>query len=306
MPVIEGTTNATALISKKYNLVIATSRESITDVWSRNWLKEHGIVYTGFINTRETGKTLSGIDILIDDYVGNIDKFIRSGNGNRQAILFSQPWNSDVDKIAEFIKNGRVKIAHSWSAVLAILGSNDNEYTGKETNVKIEDKNKTIIEKELPRDYLALEAFSSFIASFILLRGYTINYNQTDTFSVITHHSIIPLSLVFLALSFFFFIAAYTGRLYAIGKRTKQILLPSSGIISLAVIITTWVDGIKMLVPGSILFNLFFSFGFVFFLLYSAHFLWSTCKYSEIYKPKPKEETKQGGMSKKNGLDKFR
>lgn len=121
MPPIEGAIDGIGTLSKKYKIVIATSRELVTDNWSKNWLENNGIHYERFVNTRSAGKTLEGIDILIDDYIGNIKQFIENGDENRQAILFAQPWNQDVRKIADLIEQGKVQIAHSWPAVLSLL-----------------------------------------------------------------------------------------------------------------------------------------------------------------------------------------
>jgi len=127
MPPIEGAIDGIRILSKKYKIVIATSRELITDGWSKNWLENNKICYEMFVNTRSAGKTLAGIDILIDDYIGNIEQFIKNGNENRRAILFAQPWNQDVRKIADLIEEGKVQIAHSWSAVLSLLQCGSTE-----------------------------------------------------------------------------------------------------------------------------------------------------------------------------------
>jgi 5'(3')-deoxyribonucleotidase len=132
MPPIEGAINGIEILSKKYKIVIATSRELITDSWSKNWLEANGIRYERFVNTRSAGKTLDGIDILIDDYVGNIVQFIENGDENRRAILFAQPWNQDVRKIADLIEKGKVQIAHSWSAVLSLLQCGSTEVKKEE------------------------------------------------------------------------------------------------------------------------------------------------------------------------------
>ncbi len=127
MPPIQGAIDSVGILSKKYKIVIATSRELITDSWSKYWLETNGIHYERFVNTRSAGKTLDGIDILIDDYIGNIEQFIKNGDENRRAILFAQPWNQDVRKIADLIEEGKVQIAHSWSAVLSLLQSSSTE-----------------------------------------------------------------------------------------------------------------------------------------------------------------------------------
>ncbi len=122
MPSIRGAVEGVQKLYAKFNIVIATSRESCTDSWSRGWLDDHSVPYGRFINTSSKGKTLSGADILIDDHIENIRSFMSNGHRIRQAILFSQPWNSDVNPIRDLIRSGGVKIAHNWEAVLAILG----------------------------------------------------------------------------------------------------------------------------------------------------------------------------------------
>lgn len=121
MPSIEDATESIQILSRKYNIIIATSRENSSDVWSRKWLDHHGVPYSELINTHLLGKSLPNIDLLIDDYIGNIEEFIRNGRPNRQAILFAQPWNHDIRQISDLIASGRVQIAHSWKTILAIL-----------------------------------------------------------------------------------------------------------------------------------------------------------------------------------------
>jgi len=122
MPPMEDAAEALQILSGKFNIVIATSRESSIDSWSRSWLDSHGIPYKELVNTRSQGKTLISVDLLIDDYIGNIEDFIRNGSLSRQAILFAQPWNHDTRRINDLVASGRVRIAHSWKTVLAILG----------------------------------------------------------------------------------------------------------------------------------------------------------------------------------------
>lgn len=122
MPIMESAKEALNTLSDKYNVIIATSRESNTGPWNKQWLDVHGIKYTKLVNTRSEGKVLANADILIDDYVGNTKVFLENGPPERQAILFAQPWNKDTSSISDFIASGRIQIAHSWDAILAILG----------------------------------------------------------------------------------------------------------------------------------------------------------------------------------------
>ncbi len=178
MPPIEGAINGMNGLSNKFGIVIATSREPLTDDWSRNWLKDHNMRYEEFVNTRSSGKILEGINILIDDYIGNIDRFVRSGDQNRQAILFAQPWNQDTKKIADLLAEGKVKIAHSWSAVLALLGCSECEVDMAKNK---DDSRVKHPSEAMSRDYFILQAISCFTASFLFLRGYVVSSGGTST-----------------------------------------------------------------------------------------------------------------------------
>jgi len=122
MPPIDSALEALAILSRKYHITFATSREEVTQPWTREWLHSQGIYYDGLINTRTQGKTIPEADILIDDYIGNINTFLRNGSLDREAILFAQPWNQDTTEVSDMLQLGRVKIAHSWEAILGMLG----------------------------------------------------------------------------------------------------------------------------------------------------------------------------------------
>ncbi|MEW6143156.1 MAG: hypothetical protein AB1597_08435 [Chloroflexota bacterium] len=96
MPPMLGAVRALQILSlaRNLNVVVATSREVLTDRWNQEWLSKNQVPYGKYINTRSDGKALPGVDILIDDYIGNIEQFIRKGTANRQAILFAQPLES--------------------------------------------------------------------------------------------------------------------------------------------------------------------------------------------------------------------
>jgi 5'(3')-deoxyribonucleotidase len=123
MPPMEYAREALQILSKKFDIVIATSRERCTDSWSQQWLDSHGVPYENFVNTGSQGKILANADIIIDDYIENIEAFIRKGPPDRQAILFAQPWNHDTRNIADLLRSGRVRVANSWQTVLALLAS---------------------------------------------------------------------------------------------------------------------------------------------------------------------------------------
>lgn len=118
---IEGCREALELLARTFHVVVATSRHPMTDSWTKEWLSTNGIKYHHLINTHAEGKSLPEVQILIDDYVGNIQEFVTSGSNSRQAILFSQPWNTDHHSLMPFIAAKQVYVMTGWSKVVDLI-----------------------------------------------------------------------------------------------------------------------------------------------------------------------------------------
>lgn len=115
---LEGCSEALAKLAQNFIIVVATSRNQRTDTWTKEWLVANGIKYHHFLNTRVVGKSLPGVQILVDDYEENIKEFITSGDDSRKAILFAQPWNTDHQSLMPLILDKQVYVAASWSNVV--------------------------------------------------------------------------------------------------------------------------------------------------------------------------------------------
>lgn len=115
---IEGCREALDILAQSFHVVVATSRHPMTDSWTREWLSANGIKYHRLINTHAEGKSLPKVQILIDDYVRNIEEFVTSGSDLRQAILFSQPWNTAPRSLTPFIRAKQVYVVSGWGKVV--------------------------------------------------------------------------------------------------------------------------------------------------------------------------------------------
>lgn len=118
---LKGCSEALSKLAHTFQVVVATSRDPMTDSWTKDWLNANGIKYHRFVNTHEEGKSLPSVQILIDDYEQNIKEFVTSGSDSRQAILFSQPWNTDHHSLMPFIVAKRVYVASGWSKVVDLI-----------------------------------------------------------------------------------------------------------------------------------------------------------------------------------------
>lgn len=121
MPPIQGCREALGILTRSFHVVVATSRHPMTDSWTREWLSANGIKYHRLVNTYAEGKSLPEVQILIDDYVGNIEEFVASAGDSRQAVLFSQPWNTDHHSLMPFIVAKQVYVATGWSKVVDLI-----------------------------------------------------------------------------------------------------------------------------------------------------------------------------------------
>lgn len=300
MPSIENAKEALGIMSDKFTIIIATSRENCTDQWSLDWLNSQGIHYSKLINTRSQGKILPGIDILIDDYIGNIEKFIRNGPQNRQAILFAQPWNQDTSSISDLITSGRVKIANSWQTILTLLNC-----TLPEARSSSEQK-RVIVDNsiKIPRTYLVQQSLTCFVASFLFIRGYNLASMGISSFIPIPANWHLSLGVIFIVLALYFGLSAFYDWLrhileYILFKLLRLKCSPAPfyrvlsrvvnrmlvvlwfpvSITSVASVLINWIDGINLLEPGMIWHQFFFWAGLAFWLIFSIHFIYSAWEY---------------------------
>lgn len=123
MPVHQGAETALNTLIKKHYISIATARAKSTDTWTKNWLSMNKIPFDNYYNLKEGEKHNADIefDILIDDYPGNIIKFLERADG--KAILFTQPWNTDHSGLELFINEGRLAVVTSWDEIPATIAN---------------------------------------------------------------------------------------------------------------------------------------------------------------------------------------
>jgi 5'(3')-deoxyribonucleotidase len=117
MPIHPYAREAVEVIGKRNTIVIITARLASSDAMTRQWLAERRIIFDEYVNSRENGKGVHRLDVLIDDYPGNISAFL--SNGGRLAILMEQPWNEDRSELAVF--GERLRVVRGWREVPPII-----------------------------------------------------------------------------------------------------------------------------------------------------------------------------------------
>jgi 5'(3')-deoxyribonucleotidase len=73
---------------------VVTARSENCREITEQWLLNNGLVPDDYISSSEARKGEHGLDILIDDYTGNIKQFLEKQN--TFAILYKQPWNANI------------------------------------------------------------------------------------------------------------------------------------------------------------------------------------------------------------------
>ncbi len=110
---------ALELIGRRNIVVIITARFATSDEMTKRWLTSQRLVFDEYVNARVNGKGESRLDVLIDDYQGNIATFLSAGG--QLAILMDQPWNRDHAELAEYQNAGRLKVVTRWREIPPII-----------------------------------------------------------------------------------------------------------------------------------------------------------------------------------------
>lgn len=119
IPLIENSNDILIDLRPTYEIYILTAREIGTKSATLKWLDLNSIYFDYFHNLREGNKQQIEVDIIIDDYKGNIEEYLNS-HPKSYAILFKQPWNSILE-LDSFFKSQRCHVAYNWKQIPQIL-----------------------------------------------------------------------------------------------------------------------------------------------------------------------------------------
>jgi 5'(3')-deoxyribonucleotidase len=107
MRVHEGVKRLLKSLHSVHRIVIMTARKGSAGAeWAVEWLRRNGLPYDEVVQGPEARKSEHRADVLIDDYIGNIDEYLSNTDG--VAVLVDQPWNRDRDTLAPVIGDGRL------------------------------------------------------------------------------------------------------------------------------------------------------------------------------------------------------
>lgn len=122
MPVHVGASEATQRLKDLgASVVVVTARPPVCGDTTLEWLRTSDIRFDEVIHVDPGRKTLDALDVLVDDYPGNILPFLL--HSSKPAILVDQPWNRSAQggSLAEWIDAGRLWVADGIAEVPGIV-----------------------------------------------------------------------------------------------------------------------------------------------------------------------------------------
>ena len=120
----EGARRLLKIVCKLHRVVVITARMGdAATPWTTEWLKKNNLPYDEVIASSESKKSEHRTDVLIDDFLGNIEEFLKNTTG--VAVLVDQPWNRDRPASVEafaaegrlFIVPGLLELRMSWPGI---------------------------------------------------------------------------------------------------------------------------------------------------------------------------------------------
>jgi 5'(3')-deoxyribonucleotidase len=122
MPVHAGARDMLEELRRKFRVVVLTARSGMALDWSVEWLRRNDLPFDELAGSAESEKSLHGSDALVDDYLGNIEEFLKNTSG--PAVLVDQPWNrGERDTLAEYVTSGRLAVVNELVDVPGALVS---------------------------------------------------------------------------------------------------------------------------------------------------------------------------------------
>lgn len=110
MPLHGGATDLVKALYPKGPLKFVTARPPVARDSTAEWLDANRLANNGIIHAKEESKHLYALDVLVDDYLGNVLAFLRNSKGS--AVLVDQPWNRDRDELADYLVAGRCVVVN--------------------------------------------------------------------------------------------------------------------------------------------------------------------------------------------------
>lgn len=112
MPAFAGAADIVSELRRTYRVVLITARPPASRDVTNAWLRVNHFEFDSIVHAVESKKSAHGLDVLVDDYTGNIAEFVAESEG--LGILLDRPWNrSDRIDLERWLGRGRAIVISS-------------------------------------------------------------------------------------------------------------------------------------------------------------------------------------------------
>jgi uncharacterized HAD superfamily protein len=116
MPVHEGAREMLEELRREFRIVVLTARSGEALEWSVEWLTLNELPFDEVTGSKEAMKSEHGVDALVDDYLGNVEDFLKKATG--PVVLVDQPWNRvGRNTLSKYVAGKRLAAVTSLDAV---------------------------------------------------------------------------------------------------------------------------------------------------------------------------------------------
>jgi uncharacterized HAD superfamily protein len=120
MPLHQGAREMLNALRREFRIVVLTARSGDALEWSVEWLRLNELPFDELTGSKEAMKSEHGVDALVDDYIGNVEEFLKNTTG--PAVLVDQPWNQKGrNALSEYVAANRLLSVNSLAAVPGAL-----------------------------------------------------------------------------------------------------------------------------------------------------------------------------------------
>jgi len=121
-PIMPNSQEALQTLKKSFTVKLVTSRPESVKMPTVHWTFQYFGIKSVIFTPEKTPKT-TGADILIDDRLENIEKFIKEGGSG---ILFLRAWSgkgkqADEEFMKQASKDNKFLVANGWKEVLDLV-----------------------------------------------------------------------------------------------------------------------------------------------------------------------------------------
>jgi 5'(3')-deoxyribonucleotidase len=119
MPVHRGAKALIRALFQTHRISIVTARPPSSAEATKRWLRRNRLWHDALVHVDEARKSAHEMDILIDDFLGNIREYLSNTEG--RAFLVDRPWNQDRDEVAPWIEDGRLVTSNDLMSIPNLL-----------------------------------------------------------------------------------------------------------------------------------------------------------------------------------------